>query len=89
MKWVFNHYKTISTKKANKATGRKMRSDKTLIELGAARGEQSAALTKGTRVRVETAKRTRLPVKGKSSRAANLAQNIPRGGRPIKKRKPR
>jgi len=33
MERVFNHYKTIRTKKANKATGRITSSDKTLIEL--------------------------------------------------------
>jgi len=36
MVWVFDHYKTMRTKKANKATGRITSSDKTLIELGKA-----------------------------------------------------
>jgi len=33
----------------------------------------------------ETRNKRRVPVKGKTKRAANLAQNIPRGGIPIKK----
>ena len=42
MEWVFNHYKTIRTKKANKATGRITSSDKTLIELGTAMRKDKA-----------------------------------------------
>jgi len=40
-------------------------------------------------VRAEVNSSTRAPGKGKTIRAANLAQNIPRGGRPIRKRKPK
>jgi len=39
-------------------------------------------------VRAEENNSTREPGKGKTIRAANLAQNMPSGGRPIKKSMP-
>jgi len=39
-------------------------------------------------VRAEENNSTRAPGKGKIIRAANLAQNMPRGGRPIRKSMP-
>lgn len=53
------------------------------MDLGAANLEQRARLRYGTRVKEDVDKRIRHPGKGREMRAANLAQNIPSGGRPI------